>query len=290
MAKAVREVGVRQRADGQAQEGTLGARRQRDRVHPDAAAAFFRWGFPTTMWALPFAAFFLFSARSWVDGVGTRRTEAGRELWSQAGGFHRMLATDSAETRFDFGARKDLYTAYVPFAVAAGAAALWAKKYETTTGTRCAATGLVQLVVRRRRAGASPAAPAARASTASSRRCRRRSAPTPRRSRRRPPAVAAAASAVAAVAAAAVAEEEADHGEIPADHRVGAGGAGADRFRDGLQQDSRRRRPRGRSAVRHRRGADASRVADPRAWCTRCRRSPPTRRASSTTSPTPERR
>jgi hypothetical protein len=46
-----------------------------------------------------------------------------------------MLTTDSAETRFDFGARKDLYTAYVPFAVAAGAAALWAKKYEATTGS-----------------------------------------------------------------------------------------------------------------------------------------------------------
>ena len=72
---------------------------------------------------------------SWKDGVGTRRTDSGRELWSRAGGFHRMLTTDSAETRFDFGARKDLYTAYVPFAVAAGAAALWAKKYQTTTGT-----------------------------------------------------------------------------------------------------------------------------------------------------------
>ena len=96
---------------------------------------FFRWGFPTTMWALPFAAFFLFSAASWKDGVGTRRTETGRELWSRAGGFHRMLTTDSAEARFDFGARKDLYMAYVPFAVAAGAAALWAKKYETATGT-----------------------------------------------------------------------------------------------------------------------------------------------------------
>ena len=46
-----------------------------------------------------------------------------------------MLTTDSAETRFDFGARKDFYTAYVPFAVAAGAAALWAKKYETSTGS-----------------------------------------------------------------------------------------------------------------------------------------------------------
>jgi uncharacterized membrane protein YgcG len=95
----------------------------------------FRWGFPVTMCALPFAAFFLFSARSWVEGVGSRRTPAGRELWSRAGGFHRMLATDSAETRFDFSARKDLYTAYVPFAVAAGVAALWAKKYETAMGS-----------------------------------------------------------------------------------------------------------------------------------------------------------
>ncbi|KUI17259.1 hypothetical protein AU193_02920, partial [Mycobacterium sp. GA-1285] len=97
--------------------------------------AVFRWLFPTTMWALPFAAFFLLSIGSWGPGVETRRTEAGRELWSRAGGFHRMLTTDSAEARFDFGARKDLYSAYVPFAVAAGAAALWAKKYETTMGT-----------------------------------------------------------------------------------------------------------------------------------------------------------
>lgn len=96
---------------------------------------FFRWGFPVTMCALPFAAFFVFSVRSWADGVGSRRTPAGRELWSRVGGFHRMLATDSAETRFDFSARKDLYTAYVPFAVAAGVAAQWAKKYETTTGS-----------------------------------------------------------------------------------------------------------------------------------------------------------
>ncbi|OBI76051.1 DUF2207 domain-containing protein [Mycobacterium sp. E740] len=96
--------------------------------------AIFRWIFPTTMWALPFAAFFLLSIGSWTAGVGTRRTETGRELWSRAGGFHRLLTTDSAEARFDFGARKDLYSAYVPFAVAAGAAALWAKKYETTTG------------------------------------------------------------------------------------------------------------------------------------------------------------
>lgn len=83
----------------------------------------FRWGFPTTSWALPFGAFFLLTLGSWAPGVGTRRTEAGRELWSRAGGFHRMLTTDSAEARFDFGARSDRYSAYVPYAVAAGAAA-----------------------------------------------------------------------------------------------------------------------------------------------------------------------
>ena len=44
-------------------------------------------------------------------------------------------STDSAETRFEFAARKDLYTAYIPFAVAAGAAALWAKKYQAATGS-----------------------------------------------------------------------------------------------------------------------------------------------------------
>ena len=32
-----------------------------------AVLGFIRWGFPTTMWGLPFAAFFLFSARSWIE-------------------------------------------------------------------------------------------------------------------------------------------------------------------------------------------------------------------------------
>ena len=94
-----------------------------------AFTAFTRWLFPITLWGLPFAVFFLFSARSWGAGVGTRRTAAGRRLWSEVGGFHRMLATDSAESRFDFSARKDLYTAYIPFAVAGGAAAMWEAKY-----------------------------------------------------------------------------------------------------------------------------------------------------------------
>lgn len=99
-----------------------------------ALCGFLRWGFPATMWGLPFAAFFAATVRAWADGVGSRRTAKGRELWSAAGGFHRLLATDSAETRFDFAARRDLYTAYVPYAVAAGTAALWAKKYSDATG------------------------------------------------------------------------------------------------------------------------------------------------------------
>ena len=66
-----------------------------------------------------------------------------------------MLATDSAETRFDFSARKDLYTAYVPFAVAAGAAALWAKKYETTTGAPAPQPDWYNSSSSSRRAGAS---------------------------------------------------------------------------------------------------------------------------------------
>ncbi|TXI62698.1 DUF2207 domain-containing protein, partial [Mycolicibacterium mageritense] len=92
------------------------------------------FGISATMWGLPFAVYFVLSAGSWRDGIGTRRTAAGRELWSRVGGFHRILATDSAETRFDFAGRKDLYTAYIPYAVAAGAAAVWAKKYQDTVG------------------------------------------------------------------------------------------------------------------------------------------------------------
>ncbi|TXI41974.1 MAG: DUF2207 domain-containing protein, partial [Mycobacterium sp.] len=95
---------------------------------------FLRWGFAITLWGAPFAVFFLLTTPAWRPGVGMRRTAAGRRLWSEAGGFHRMLATDSAESRFDFAARKDLYTAYIPFAVAGGAAAVWAAKYQAATG------------------------------------------------------------------------------------------------------------------------------------------------------------
>jgi hypothetical protein len=64
-------------------------------------------------------------------GAGTRRTKAGRDLWSRAGGFRRILSTPSAQDRFDFSGRQELYTAYIPWAVAFGCADEWAEKYRT---------------------------------------------------------------------------------------------------------------------------------------------------------------
>ncbi len=69
-----------------------------------------------------------------ATGSSTRRTAKGRELWSQVGGFRRVLSTPSSEQRFDFSGRKELYTAYLPWAVAFGVADEWADKYRTEMG------------------------------------------------------------------------------------------------------------------------------------------------------------
>jgi hypothetical protein len=68
-------------------------------------------------------------------GAGTRRTARGRELWAQVGGFKRVLETPSSKHRFDFSGRQELYTAYIPWAVAFGCAQQWAQKYRTEVGT-----------------------------------------------------------------------------------------------------------------------------------------------------------
>jgi uncharacterized membrane protein YgcG len=67
-------------------------------------------------------------------GSSTKRTATGRDLWSRIGGFRRVLATPSGEERFDFSGRKELYTAYIPWAVAFGVAEAWAQKYRVETG------------------------------------------------------------------------------------------------------------------------------------------------------------
>ncbi len=87
-----------------------------------------------TLYGLPFAGFAVGGIGMLRGGVGTRRTPAGRDQWSRAGGFHRLLSTTSAQDRFDFSANKELYTAYIPFAVAFGCADKWAEKYELSTG------------------------------------------------------------------------------------------------------------------------------------------------------------
>ena len=70
-----------------------------------------------------------------LPGAATKRTATGRDLWSRVGGFRRVLSTPSSQDRFDFSGRKELYTAYLPWAIAFGCADAWAEKYRTEVGT-----------------------------------------------------------------------------------------------------------------------------------------------------------
>jgi uncharacterized membrane protein YgcG len=69
-----------------------------------------------------------------ATGASTKRTATGRDLWSRVGGFYRVLSTPSSQNRFDFSGRRDLYTQYIPWAVAFDCADEWAKKYRAETG------------------------------------------------------------------------------------------------------------------------------------------------------------
>ena len=84
--------------------------------------------------ALVPGAFAVFGLGVGMTGAGTKRTPQGRELWSRLGGFRRILSTPSSVDRFDFSGRKELYTAYLPWAVAFDCADEWAKKYRVETG------------------------------------------------------------------------------------------------------------------------------------------------------------
>lgn len=64
----------------------------------------------------------------------TYRTGRGRDLWSRIGGFRRILTTESAQDRFDFSGRQNIYAEYLPWAVAFGVADQWAEKYRSSTG------------------------------------------------------------------------------------------------------------------------------------------------------------
>ncbi len=90
--------------------------------------------FSMTMIGLIPGAFAVCGTSMMTTGSGTARTRSGRDLWSRVGGFRRVLATPSSKERFDFSGREDLYTAYVPWAVALGCAKEWAAKYRTEVG------------------------------------------------------------------------------------------------------------------------------------------------------------
>ncbi|MCW2842348.1 MAG: hypothetical protein JWN22_264 [Nocardioides sp.] len=101
-----------------------------------AAVAVAIWN-PVSMTALGLVPglFAVFGASLMAPGSGTKRTKSGRDLWSRVGGFRRVLSTDSSKERFDFSGREDLYTAYIPWAVALGCADEWAAKYRTEMAT-----------------------------------------------------------------------------------------------------------------------------------------------------------
>ena len=69
-----------------------------------------------------------------ASGASTKRTAQGRDLWSRVGGFRRVMSTPSSQNRFDFSGRQELYTQYIPWAVAFDCADEWAAKYRTETG------------------------------------------------------------------------------------------------------------------------------------------------------------
>lgn len=78
---------------------------------------------PVAVAAFCFAGL-LFDRAAW-----TTRNAAGRDMWSRVGGFARFLTTDSAEDRFDFAKRQDLYPRYLPWALVLGSADAWAQRY-----------------------------------------------------------------------------------------------------------------------------------------------------------------
>ncbi len=77
------------------------------------------------------ATFAVIAMGMMVDpGVATKRTAAGRDLWSRVGGFARFLTTDSSESRFEAAKHLDWYPRYLPWALVLGSADAWARRFE----------------------------------------------------------------------------------------------------------------------------------------------------------------
>jgi len=93
-----------------------------------AIAAAFRGG-QVTVLCVPLLAYAVVAAPAMTAQAGTRRTPAGREVWGQAAGFRMLLATPTGVERFDFAYRRDLFTAYLPWAIAFGVADQWEEAF-----------------------------------------------------------------------------------------------------------------------------------------------------------------
>ncbi|WP_279100666.1 DUF2207 family protein [Gordonia bronchialis] len=88
---------------------------------------------PFSLLVAPVAAFAVGGAGLWAAGSRTRRTQLGRDIWSRAGGFERLLSAPSNPGRLEFGTRKELYSDYLPYAVAFDCDDAWAQKYRAAT-------------------------------------------------------------------------------------------------------------------------------------------------------------
>lgn len=89
---------------------------------------------PMSLLAVVPGLFAIGGLRMLLPGSSTLRTRSGRELWSRIGGFRRVLSTPSSVERFGFSGQQELYTAYIPWAVAFGVAEQWADKYRAEMG------------------------------------------------------------------------------------------------------------------------------------------------------------
>lgn len=95
-------------------------------------AGFYHFGnWDPPLWLVTFVGTFAVLALpiAVMPGVGTKRTEQGREVWSRTGGFARFLTTDSSESRFDAAAHLDWYPRYLAWAVAFGVGDAWAQRF-----------------------------------------------------------------------------------------------------------------------------------------------------------------
>lgn len=89
---------------------------------------------PYTFALLPFYGYAVAGLPLIGSNAQTRRVGVGREAWARAAGFERMLSTDSAKDRFDFSSRAELFTEYIPYAIAFDCADKWARKFRNATG------------------------------------------------------------------------------------------------------------------------------------------------------------